>query len=109
MDTLLIFLQIIQGTNLKILGSVELDSGIYQCVATNPVGNVQTAAQLKVLKKGISFINDVHILNHTMNMVRTYFVYKTYWKLEIITKLFEYTIWILNLFVTMVVTSQRLN
>ena len=45
--------QIIQGTNLKILGSVELDSGIYQCVATNPVGNVQAAAQLKVSKKGI--------------------------------------------------------
>ena len=44
--------QIIQGTNLKILGSVELDSGIYQCVATNPVGNVQAAAQLKVSKKG---------------------------------------------------------
>ena len=44
--------KIIQGTNLKILGSVELDSGIYQCVATNPVGNVQAAAQLKVSKKG---------------------------------------------------------
>ena len=49
------FLQIIQGTNLKILGLVELDSGIYQCVATNPVGNVQAAAQLKVMKKGMSF------------------------------------------------------
>ena len=58
----IIIFQIIQGTNLKILGSVELDSGIYQCVATNPVGNVQAAAQLKVLKKGNAFkINRIKI------------------------------------------------
>ena len=62
-------MQIIQGTNLKILGSVELDSGIYQCVATNPVGNVQAAAQLKVLRKGIAFINYVHMPTHTVNII----------------------------------------
>jgi neogenin len=44
--------QIVRGTNLKILGLVELDSGIYQCVATNPAGNIQAGAQLKVVKKG---------------------------------------------------------
>lgn len=45
------YFQIIKGTNLKILGLVELDSGIYQCVANNEVDNIQAAASLKVIKK----------------------------------------------------------
>ena len=45
------YFQIVSGQSLKILGLVGLDSGIYQCVATNLAGNVQSAAELKVLKK----------------------------------------------------------
>ena len=42
----------VHGNNLKILGLVELDSGVYQCVASNPVGNVQASAQLIVRPEG---------------------------------------------------------
>ena len=44
--------QIVRGTNLKILGVVEKDTGVYQCMASNPVGNVQASAQLIVQPKG---------------------------------------------------------
>ena len=44
--------QIVDGSSLKILGLVERDSGIYQCVANNEVGNAQASAQLKVLRAG---------------------------------------------------------
>ncbi|XP_064471636.1 neogenin-like isoform X2 [Ornithodoros turicata] len=42
------YFQIVNGNNLKILGLVESDKGIYQCVAGNPAGNIQAAAQLTV-------------------------------------------------------------
>lgn len=35
--------------NLKIMGLMTSDSGIFQCVAENPAGNIQTSASLKVL------------------------------------------------------------
>ena len=41
-------------SSLKILGLVERDSGVYQCVAINEVGNAQASAQLKVLRAGTS-------------------------------------------------------
>ena len=44
-------MKIVHGTNLKILGVVEKDTGVYQCVASNPVGNVQASAQLIVEPK----------------------------------------------------------
>ena len=40
------------GNNLKILGLVETDSGIYQCFASNSAGDIQATAQLKVYKAG---------------------------------------------------------
>ena len=43
------YLQIIHGRNLKILGLVSSDSGIYQCFATNSAGSIQSSAQLVVL------------------------------------------------------------
>lgn len=43
-------LQIVSGNNLKILGLVREDSGMYQCVAHNSAGDTQAAAQLRVLK-----------------------------------------------------------
>jgi hypothetical protein len=45
------YFQIVGGSSLKILGLVGLDAGIYQCVATNVVANIQFAAELKVPKK----------------------------------------------------------
>ncbi len=40
------------SADLHILGLVELDSGVYQCVASNEVGNVQAEARLVVKPKG---------------------------------------------------------
>ena len=48
------YFQIIDGQNLKILGLVESDAGMYQCVATNSFGMIQSSAQLIVLPKGMS-------------------------------------------------------
>ena len=45
------YFQMVKESNLKILGLVGHDAGIYQCVATNRVGNIQTAAALKVINK----------------------------------------------------------
>jgi neogenin len=45
-------LQIINGNNLKILGLVASDFGIYQCIGSNPAGNVQAAASLTIYSSG---------------------------------------------------------
>jgi hypothetical protein len=37
---------------LKILGLVASDFGIYQCIGSNPAGNVQAAASLTILPTG---------------------------------------------------------
>ncbi|EEB12791.1 Neogenin precursor, putative [Pediculus humanus corporis] len=44
------YLQVVNGYNLKILGLMKLDAGIFQCVAVNAAGNVQAAARLTVLQ-----------------------------------------------------------
>ena len=46
-------LQIINGNNLKILGLVASDFGIYQCIGSNPAGNVQAAASLTIYSSGM--------------------------------------------------------
>lgn len=38
--------------NLRIQGLMAVDSGMFQCVASNPAGNIQAAAQLTVLSGG---------------------------------------------------------
>ncbi|XP_042237700.1 neogenin-like [Homarus americanus] len=48
------YFQIVSGNNLKILGLVEGDSGMYQCVAYNSAGDTQAVARLNVLKSGRS-------------------------------------------------------
>ncbi|CAG7836151.1 unnamed protein product, partial [Allacma fusca] len=54
------YFQIVNGNNLKILGLVASDAGMYQCVGTNPAGNVQASVHLQVLKPGeIKPISDV--------------------------------------------------
>ncbi|XP_055945929.1 neogenin-like isoform X2 [Argiope bruennichi] len=43
------YFQIVSGKNLRILGAVKSDSGIYQCFATNSAGSIQASAELEVL------------------------------------------------------------
>ncbi|XP_022241027.1 neogenin-like isoform X2 [Limulus polyphemus] len=43
------YFQIVNGYNLRILGLVRSDMGLYQCIGTNPAGNVQASAQLIIL------------------------------------------------------------
>ena len=45
--------QIVDNRNLRILGLVNSDAGLYQCFAENQVGNMQASAQLLILQKGI--------------------------------------------------------
>ncbi|XP_076055481.1 neogenin protein frazzled isoform X2 [Oratosquilla oratoria] len=45
------YFQYVNGNNLKILGLVVTDAGMYQCMANNPAGNIQTSCQLKVLQQ----------------------------------------------------------
>ncbi|CAB4066847.1 NEO1 [Lepeophtheirus salmonis] len=48
------YFQIVDGSNLRILGLLDSDAGMYQCMATNSVGNVQSSAQLKVISNVVS-------------------------------------------------------
>ena len=54
--------QIINGNNLKILGLVASDFGIYQCIGSNPAGNVQAAASLTILPSGIVYSLHVRLV-----------------------------------------------
>lgn len=46
------YFQFVNGYNLKILGLVSSDTSFYQCVGSNPAGNIQASAQLVILKPG---------------------------------------------------------
>lgn len=39
-------------TNLKISGLMTMDSGMFQCLASNPAGNIQSSAFLNVFHAG---------------------------------------------------------
>ncbi|KAG5888723.1 hypothetical protein JTB14_023799 [Gonioctena quinquepunctata] len=43
------YYKLVNGFNLKIMGLMLSDSGIFQCFASNEAGNIQAAANLKVL------------------------------------------------------------
>nr|XP_032809063.1 neogenin-like isoform X6 [Petromyzon marinus] len=45
------YFQIVDDHNLKILGLVRSDEGIYQCIAESEAGNAQSSAQLLVLER----------------------------------------------------------
>ncbi|XP_046404271.1 neogenin isoform X2 [Ischnura elegans] len=49
------YLQVVNGNNLRILGLMALDSGIFQCVASNPAGNVHAEARLHIAPIGTLF------------------------------------------------------
>lgn len=55
------YFQIIDGKHLRILGLVPSDDGIYQCFGENEVGNVQSSAQLIVLKRGTVILSEVYL------------------------------------------------
>ncbi|XP_070178153.1 neogenin-like isoform X2 [Littorina saxatilis] len=55
------YFQLVAGSNLKILGLVKSDEGIYQCFASNTLGNVQASAQLMILQQG-ALKSDLHKL-----------------------------------------------
>lgn len=42
------YFQVIDGRNLRILGLVESDEGMYQCTATNNAGMIQASARLVI-------------------------------------------------------------
>lgn len=46
------YMQLVNGYNLRILGLMSLDAGIFQCMATNPAGNIQAAARLTIEQPG---------------------------------------------------------
>ncbi|XP_067629924.1 neogenin isoform X2 [Eurosta solidaginis] len=46
------YMQLVGGHNLRILGLLQSDAGMFQCVGTNPAGSVQAAARLRVVQTG---------------------------------------------------------
>ncbi|XP_015927066.1 neogenin isoform X5 [Parasteatoda tepidariorum] len=46
------YFKLVNGYNLKVLGLVRSDAGVYQCFATNPAGSIQAVAQLLLLQPG---------------------------------------------------------
>lgn len=59
--------QVVNGSNLRILGLMYLDSGIFQCVASNPAGNIQAAAHLIIIKPGSQMPQKSSFTSKTFN------------------------------------------
>jgi hypothetical protein len=45
-------MQIVGGHNLRILGLINSDAGMFQCIGTNPAGSVQASARLQIVESG---------------------------------------------------------
>ncbi|XP_026472597.1 neogenin-like [Ctenocephalides felis] len=56
------YMQIVKDNNLKILGLMGTDAGIFQCIGTNPTGSVQGSARLSILGPNGHTYGDI---NHT--------------------------------------------
>lgn len=50
------YMQVVNGHNLRILGLIDSDAGMFQCVASNPAGSVQAAARLQIAQPGRSLM-----------------------------------------------------
>jgi neogenin len=46
------YLQVVNGYNLRILGLMGIDAGIFQCIGSNAAGNIQAAARLTIIQPG---------------------------------------------------------
>uniref|UniRef100_A0A336LNC3 CSON008464 protein n=1 Tax=Culicoides sonorensis TaxID=179676 RepID=A0A336LNC3_CULSO len=44
------YMQIVGGHNLRILGLISSDAGMFQCVGTNPAGSIQASARLRIIE-----------------------------------------------------------
>ncbi|XP_067629929.1 neogenin isoform X6 [Eurosta solidaginis] len=51
------YMQLVGGHNLRILGLLQSDAGMFQCVGTNPAGSVQAAARLRVVQTDLDGID----------------------------------------------------
>lgn len=46
------YMQVVGGHNLRILGLINSDAGMFQCIGSNPAGSVQAAARLQIEEPG---------------------------------------------------------
>ena len=46
------YMQIVSGHNLRILGLISSDAGMFQCIGTNTAGSVQASARLEIISQG---------------------------------------------------------
>uniref|UniRef100_A0A1L8DK65 Putative axon guidance receptor dscam n=1 Tax=Nyssomyia neivai TaxID=330878 RepID=A0A1L8DK65_9DIPT len=47
------YMQIVSGSNLKILGLIASDAGMFQCIGSNPAGSIQASARLEIIQSDI--------------------------------------------------------
>lgn len=46
------YMKVVGGHNLRILGLINTDAGMFQCIGSNPAGSVQAAARLQIVEAG---------------------------------------------------------
>nr|CAD7442449.1 unnamed protein product [Timema bartmani] len=70
------YIQVVNGYNLRILGLMTLDAGMFQCIGSNPAGNIQAAARLMVLETGANdtFVHPPPALRSSVGDTLTAFV-----------------------------------
>lgn len=64
------YMQLVGGRNLRILGLLPSDAGMFQCVGTNPAGSVQAAARLKIISPGNNFNKIFQYKQLVLNLAR---------------------------------------
>ncbi|KAJ3649131.1 hypothetical protein Zmor_020890 [Zophobas morio] len=62
------YYQIVNGHNLKIMGLIATDSGIFQCFASNPAGNIQAAASMKVINPAAINANGTGVSSESLTV-----------------------------------------
>lgn len=80
------YMQIIAGHNLRILGLLQSDAGMFQCVGTNPAGSVQAAARLKIVHPGELANECLEDILYTVIVFRLVYNMKIYTYIHIMYK-----------------------
>ncbi|KAL9919893.1 neogenin protein frazzled isoform 5-T13 [Glossina fuscipes fuscipes] len=67
------YMQMVGGHNLRILGLLQSDAGMFQCVGINPAGSVQAAARLRIIQPGklLKMKNSRKSQSQTMKSLQT--------------------------------------